>query len=239
MLGGWGAQRVSVCVCVCRRGGGEDGGGLRRTQPTYLCVYRHVGCGLMDGVPKQVCAHGRHRSSSSFSCCRQCFFLLLLLLLLPVFPSLHCRLYTIISSIDLPYMCSYAFLLSGLLSMASVVAPFEFCKYFNLLPLVAVLFDAAENTLILSMLQTYPDLVDLLAPVVPFISQWKWNFLFLCVSLMAGSGMYCCAVAAGLAGKQRKQRSKGSSAADGSAAQQQDAGSRDGKQKQQRRQKRA
>ena len=142
--------------------------------------------------------------------------------------------YVIISSIDLVYMCSYAFLLCGLLSMASAVAPFEICKYFNLLPCVAVMFDAVENALILSMLLTYPDLVDRLAPIVPTVSKWKWNFLFVCVSLMAGSGIYCLAVAAGLAGKQRRSKSKEGNAAGGDQHTAKEAAKQ-----QQRRQKRA
>jgi hypothetical protein len=106
------------------------------------------------------------------------------------------------------YMHCYAFLLAGLLTMASAVAPFEAFKYLNLLPYVAVLFDAVENVLILSMLYTYPNLVDSIAPVVPVVSKYKWKCLYACACLVGGSGCYCLAVAAGLAGKRQKRSSK-------------------------------
>lgn len=113
--------------------------------------------------------------------------------------------YLVIEAIDYPYMCSYGFLLSGLLSIASAVAPFEYFKYLNLLPIVAVLVDAAEDALVLSMLLSYPNLVDAVAPIVPKVSQWKWTLLYACVCVVGGSGFYCVAVAAGLAGKRRRK----------------------------------
>jgi hypothetical protein len=130
--------------------------------------------------------------------------------------------YMWISLVDLGlYMWSYAFLLSGLLTMASAVAPFEFFKYFNLLPCVAVLFDAAENLCVLSMLLTYPNLVDVMAPIVPHVSKWKWNFLYACVCVVGGSGCYCVAVASGLAGKQSRSKSSSSTGQDQAQTQQQ------------------
>lgn len=141
--------------------------------------------------------------------------------------------YMWISLVDLGlYIWSYAFLLSGLLTMASAVAPFEFFKYFNLLPCVAVLFDAAENLCVLSMLLTYPDLVDVMAPIVPHVSKWKWNFLYACVCVVGGSGCYCVAVATGLAGKQSRSKSSSSTVQDPAQTQQQ-------QQRQQGRRKRA
>jgi hypothetical protein len=117
--------------------------------------------------------------------------------------------YLWISLLDLGvYMHCYAFLLSGLLTMASAVAPFEAFKYLNLLPYLAVLFDVVENVLILSMLFTYPDLVNSVAPVVPVVSKYKWRCLYACACLVGGSGCYCVAVAAGLAGKRQKRSSK-------------------------------
>lgn len=119
--------------------------------------------------------------------------------------------YMWISLLDLGvYMWAYTFLLSGLLTMASAVAPFEFFKYFNLLPCLAVLFDVVENILTLSMLLTYPDLVDAIAPIMPVVSKWKWNCLYCCACLVGGSGCYCLAVAAGLAGKRDRGQAGGS-----------------------------
>lgn len=120
--------------------------------------------------------------------------------------------YIWISLVDLGvYMWAYTFLLSGLLTMASAVAPFEFFKYFNLLPCLAVLFDVVENALTLSMLFTYPDLVDVVAPILPVVSKWKWTFLYCCACLVAGSGCYCLAVAAGLAGRRGRGKEGSSS----------------------------
>lgn len=115
--------------------------------------------------------------------------------------------YLWISLIDLGvFMHAYAFLLSALLTMASSVAPIEAFKYLNLLPGLAWLFDVAENSLIISMLLTYPDLVNSVAAIVPGVSRWKWIFLYMCACLVGGSGCYCVAVAAGLAGKRQKRK---------------------------------
>lgn len=130
------------------------------------------------------------------------------------------QLYTWISLLDLGvYMWSYTFLLSGLLTMASAVAPFEFFKFLNLLPVVAVLFDVVENSLTLSMLLTYPGLVDTMAPLLPAVSRWKWTCLYCCACLVAGTGCYCLAVAAGLAGKRGGSR-RGQAAGAGSSGKQ-------------------
>lgn len=115
-----------------------------------------------------------------------------------------------ISLLDLGvYMWCYSFLLAGLLTMAGAVAPFEAFKCFNLLPALPLLFDVAENSLVLSMLLTYPDLVDRVAPILPAVSKCKWTCLYMCACLVGGSGAYCLAVAAGLAGKQRRRGAAG------------------------------
>lgn len=131
--------------------------------------------------------------------------------------------YALIGVIDLGiYMWSYAYLLSGLLSMASVVAPTEGLKLLNLLPWTAALADAVENVLILSMLASYPNLMDRLAHIVPLFSQAKWLLLYASVCAVAGTGCYCLAVAAGMAGKrqQRGARGDGGSTSAGSSSRQ-------------------
>lgn len=121
--------------------------------------------------------------------------------------------YLYISLLDLGvYMWCYSFLLAGLLTMAGAVTPFEAFKWFNLLPALPLLFDVAENSLVLSMLLTYPDLVDRVAPILPAVSKCKWMCLYMCACLVGGSGAYCLAVAAGLAGKQRRGGSARSAA---------------------------
>lgn len=129
------------------------------------------------------------------------------------------QIYLWISLLDTcVYMWSYAWLLSALLTMASAVAPVEAFKLFNVLPFIAVLVDAVENVLTLSMLLTYPNLVDSLAPVLPSVSRVKWFLLFACASLVGGSGFYCLAVAAGLAGGRKKRDRDGTTAAAGAAS---------------------
>jgi hypothetical protein len=118
--------------------------------------------------------------------------------------------YMWISLLDLGvYMWAYTFLLSGLLTMASAVVPFGFFKFFNLLPCLAVLFDAVENILTLSMLLTYPYFVDAVAPIMPVVSRWRWYSMHCCACLVLASGCYCIAVAAGLAGKRDRGQAGG------------------------------
>jgi hypothetical protein len=87
----------------------------------------------------------------------------------------------------------------------------EFLKHLVLLPWLAVAVDAVENLLTIGVLTTYPDLVDSIAPVLPHVSKIKWNILYVCACCIAGSGCYCLAVAAGIAGHKTRKPGSGSS----------------------------
>jgi hypothetical protein len=117
-------------------------------------------------------------------------------------------------------MWSYAAVLSMMLSAAASVAPFELLKLANLLPWVAAMADAAENSIILAMLAMYPQHVTILAPYAVMASSVKWTLLSVTASTVAGLGFYCLFAAAKQAGKprggqgqqqQQKQQSSGQS----------------------------
>jgi hypothetical protein len=100
-------------------------------------------------------------------------------------------------------MWSYAAVLSMMLSAAASVAPFELLKLANLLPWVAAVADAAENSIILVMLATYPQNVTALAPYAVRASSVKWTLLSVTASTVAGLGFYCLFAAAKQAGRPR------------------------------------
>jgi hypothetical protein len=100
-------------------------------------------------------------------------------------------------------MWSYAAVLSMMLSAAASVAPFEVLKLANLLPWAAAAADAAENSIILTMLVTYPQHVTALAPYAVMVSATKWTLLSVTASTVAGLGLYCLFAAAKQAGKPR------------------------------------
>jgi hypothetical protein len=119
------------------------------------------------------------------------------------------------------FMWSYAAVLSMMLSAAASVAPYELLKLANLLPWAAAAADAAENSMVLAMLATYPQYVPVLAPYAVIASSIKWTLLSVTASTVAGLGCYCLFAAAKQAGQprqgagqqqQRQQQSQGQNA---------------------------
>jgi hypothetical protein len=128
--------------------------------------------------------------------------------------------YLLLEAIDLgAYMWALAYLLSALLSVASAVAPVEVLKWSNLLPWLAALADAAENGLTLTaLLAQRPNLTATLAPHLATASRVKWGLLYATACVLVGGGLYTLAVAAGMAGKQRRQAGVGDATRGGGAA---------------------
>ncbi|KAF8066247.1 hypothetical protein HT031_002570 [Scenedesmus sp. PABB004] len=107
------------------------------------------------------------------------------------------RLFALIEAIDLcVFMWSYAFVLSGMLSLGASAARLEVLKLVNLLPFAAAGADAAETGLMLAALWSYPRGAARLAPAIAAATRLKWRLLAATASAVGGVGCYC--VATGL-----------------------------------------